>query len=332
MSGILQRILLTFSFLVILLSGCNFPTASPTPGANQILTSVAQTAAAQLTLTNQVGTPSPSITQTATLQITKTFTIAPPTKTSAPPPTAVPDQGQFVSETIPDGSDFSPNATFTKTWRIKNIGSATWTTAYSLVFISGDAMGAPASVPFPGTVAPGQTADFSVNFTAPATAGKYKSYWKMRNASNVLFGTGAAGSAFWVEIDVVLPPTNTTAPPTSTSTSTPTNTTTPFTVTSVIANANPASLTVPCGSNVHIIFTATVATNGAGNVNYRWERSDGGLGSNETISFASAGSQTVTTTWDFPAGAVPTGWQKLHILSPNDLQSNTGVFIITCTS
>ena len=39
------------------------------------------------------------------------------------------DQAQFVSDlTVPDGSSFAPGATFTKTWRLKTIGTCTWTT------------------------------------------------------------------------------------------------------------------------------------------------------------------------------------------------------------
>ena len=38
------------------------------------------------------------------------------------------DQAQFVSDlTAPDGSSFAPGAAFTKTWRLMNIGTCTWT-------------------------------------------------------------------------------------------------------------------------------------------------------------------------------------------------------------
>jgi hypothetical protein len=93
---------------------------------------------------------------------------------------------------------------FTKTWRLKNIGSCTWTSGYKLVFDRGDAMGGPAEVQLTtGTVAPGQTVDVSVNLKAPAQTGTYQGYWKLRNASGVLFGWGdKASSAFWVKIKV----------------------------------------------------------------------------------------------------------------------------------
>src|ERR1700690_4030842 len=48
---------------------------------------------------------------------------------------------QFIADvTIPDGTSVTPGATFTKTWRLKNIGNCTWSTSYALVFSSGTAM------------------------------------------------------------------------------------------------------------------------------------------------------------------------------------------------
>ena len=82
------------------------------------------------------------------------------------------DWAQFITDvTVPDGTPFSAGATFTKTWRLKNIGSCTWTTSYALVFDTGSIMGGPASVNLPNNVAPGQTVDISINLTAPGSAG-----------------------------------------------------------------------------------------------------------------------------------------------------------------
>lgn len=114
------------------------------------------------------------------------------------------DWAQFVADvTVPDGTSFAPGTAFKKTWRLKNIGSCTWTTGYSLVFDSGEKFGAPSAVNFPINVAPGQTVDLSLDMTAPSSAGHYLSYWKLRNASNVIFGIGTtANKAFWAEINV----------------------------------------------------------------------------------------------------------------------------------
>ena len=114
------------------------------------------------------------------------------------------DWAQFVSDvTVPDGTIFQPGATFTKTWRLKNIGTCTWTTAYSMVFVSGTQMGSTTSVSMPSTVAPGQTVDVSVPMTAPNAAGNYIGYWKFKNPSGALFGIGYyASNPWWVQITV----------------------------------------------------------------------------------------------------------------------------------
>jgi photosystem II stability/assembly factor-like uncharacterized protein len=115
------------------------------------------------------------------------------------------DHAQFVSDlTAPDGSTFAPGATFTKTWRLMNIGTCGWTTAYNLVWAGGDSVGAPLSVKLPVDVAPGQMVDVSVNLTAPTTGGHYKSLFKISNTSGTQFGIGASASdPFWVDFNVI---------------------------------------------------------------------------------------------------------------------------------
>ena len=133
----------------------------------------------------------------------------PPTATplGQPPPTIAPsgcDRAAFVADaTVPDGTIFSPGAAFTKTWRLKNIGSCSWTTSYKLVYYSGDPLGAPTSVNLPWNVGFDQTVDISVNMVAPTMPGKYRGYWILANTSGQFFGIGAdASRAIWVEINV----------------------------------------------------------------------------------------------------------------------------------
>ena len=114
------------------------------------------------------------------------------------------DWAQFVADvTVPDGTVYAAGAAISKTWRLKNIGTCTWTTGYSLVFVDGSQMGAPASVAMPSSVAPGSNVDLTVSMTAPAAAGSYRGNWELRNASAVNFGIGSyATLPFWVEIVV----------------------------------------------------------------------------------------------------------------------------------
>ena len=114
------------------------------------------------------------------------------------------DSARFISDvTVPDGTTYTPGATFRKTWQLRNIGTCTWSTYYALIFDHGEQMGAPTVVNFPASVAPGQAVDLSLDMTAPNSAGHYFGYWKLRNASNVNFGIDTTrDNAFWVEIYV----------------------------------------------------------------------------------------------------------------------------------
>lgn len=114
------------------------------------------------------------------------------------------DWVQFVADvTVPDGATYKAGDSFNKTWRVKNIGTCTWSTDYSLVFVSGAQMSAPASVKLSKSVAPGQTIDLTASMTTPNAAGTHRGNWQLKNASGVLFGIGAqANKSFWVEIKV----------------------------------------------------------------------------------------------------------------------------------
>jgi hypothetical protein len=114
------------------------------------------------------------------------------------------DWAQFISDvTVPDGTNFAANTPFTKIWRLKNIGNSTWTTNFSLVFISGEMMSAVSPQYLTTNVIPGQTVDLPVNMVAPPNPGTYQGFWALKNASGVLFGIGpAANSPFWVKITV----------------------------------------------------------------------------------------------------------------------------------
>jgi hypothetical protein len=75
-----------------------------------------------------------------------------------------------------------------------------------LVFVSGDRLSAPSSVGLPGSVAPGQYIDLSVDMSAPDNNGSYQGYWKLRDSAGNLFGNGAqAQTPFWVDINVAGP-------------------------------------------------------------------------------------------------------------------------------
>ncbi len=198
------RLLFVPLFLILAGLACNAPfDVKTTPQAVETL-SAFYTAAAQ--------TVQAAASQ-AIPQFTSTSTSAAPAPTSSPityipSNTSVPvvlcDAAVFIKDvTVPDGASIGRGAVFTKTWRIQNIGTCSWTTSYSLVFVNGDRMSAPGGVAIPSSVYPGQIIDLSVTMTAPNTDGHYQGFWKLRDSSGVLFGIGPDGQgAFWTDIYV----------------------------------------------------------------------------------------------------------------------------------
>ncbi len=193
--------------LSLVLTGCNMPGRPvPTSQVDAMNTAAAQTITAQLT--------SIAKTNQAQGQVTPTMTLSPSDETPAPS-TATPTptatitaqgdcyQASLVSETIPDGTDFTPGQTFTKTWTLKNTGTCEWNSNFDMVFVSGDAMNAPASIQLTNsTVSEGQSVQITLDLKAPISAGTYRGEFKLRNDKGVLFGLGAKDGPFWVEIDI----------------------------------------------------------------------------------------------------------------------------------
>ncbi len=221
-----KHALIPFIILLAAALSCNLSTAAvPTLSQEQIETLSAQTLAMIQWQTYSAGgdtpgnipgdlhpTAGPTDTATNTMLPTVTMTGTPlPTSTFTPTVTLTPvpcNWAQFITDvTILDNWETSPLDHFTKTWRLKNIGSCTWTSGYSLVFDHGDQMSAPASQQLTtGTVAPGGTIDVSVDLLSPAAVGTYQGYFKLRASDSSVFGIGpSADGAFWVKIKVVAP-------------------------------------------------------------------------------------------------------------------------------
>jgi hypothetical protein len=186
--------------------------AQPGGGQAQPATATLPSTSVSGATTEATFTPVPSNTPTNAPTSTPepTNTPVPPTNTPVPPTptftvTPIPcNSAHFVSDvTIPDGTTVSPGTTFTKTWRLKNDGACTWTTSYDVVFVSGTQMSSSAIVDMQGNVTSGQVIDISVTMTAPTTPGKYRSNWKLRDASGVLFGVGQTSVPFYADIKVV---------------------------------------------------------------------------------------------------------------------------------
>jgi len=184
-STIIKSCWLSLIFLFIF--ACTLP-SNPTEEINPniVFTAAAQTAAVQLTQRAagnvQTQTPLPPLLPpTLAPSATQALPTITPTEDNC-------DKAKFISDvSVPDGTVFAPGESFTKTWRVKNIGTCTWTTGYALVFDNGAQMGGGSPHTLMGNVAPGATVEISVNMTAPASDGEYTGHWRIRNTSNVLF-------------------------------------------------------------------------------------------------------------------------------------------------
>lgn len=204
------RLMSAFALLItgaLLLAACNLPGfRQATQEADTLATSAAQTVAAELT---RAATSGPPTDTPAPVTDTPAATDTPAEPTDTPSPTTCTDRADFITDvTVPDDTFFEAGESFTKTWALRNAGTCTWTTEYSLVFDSGRAMSGPPSLPLPGNVPPNSTVDLSVDLTAPTTNGTHRGNWMLRNADGEEFGIGSdAQTAFWVQIRVGPTPT-----------------------------------------------------------------------------------------------------------------------------
>ncbi len=273
--------LLAGGMIIAAMLACNLPTNQPNDVA---ATAVVQTETA-LALTAQVQVP-PSSTPT----YTPVPFPSPPPATLGPAATATSNcnSAHFITDvTYPDNTVVAAGDTFTKTWRLQNSGTCSWTTSYAVVFTSGESMGGPSVQALTGNVNPGQTVDISVGLTAPSTNGTHIGHWALRNAAGVVFGT------FYVQIIVGSGGSSGGA----------------FAVTHV-----GFTVTGSCG-NFHIAVSIT--TNGAGTVNYHRVWSDGGTDSTPgTFVYSVAGTQSVT----YDSSTSGTGWMDIYVDSPNHQQ------------
>jgi hypothetical protein len=310
--------------ITLFLSACNLPSKNVEDIAS---TAAAQTVAAMLSATPLPGAVTPSFTPLAPAPATLTPIPLPVfTNTPAASPTTNCNVAQFVTDvTIPDGSVMTPNQTFTKKWRIKNIGSCTWT-GFSMVFDSGDAMGGPASKAI-STLNPGQEVDLEVNLTAPATVGSYRSYWRINTNGSVLVPivSGYQGKSFYVDIKVQNPATA--VPPTATSTNT-----LPAPVVFAVTNVTYTASTFTEGPYVNCpSITANITASAAGDITYHWINAPGSAGGNLTLHFDSAGTKvSEPNKWYVGPAAPGPLWVSIYIDTPNH-QEFSHFTISACT-
>lgn len=121
--------------------------------------------------------------------------------------------GNPLDITIPDGTIMESGQIFSKTWRLVNGGSCTWTRLYAVTFFSGNPMNAIQTHYLLSEVPPGAVVDITIDMSAPENPGSYQSNWMLMDPNGELFGMGPNGDApFWARIDVVMRSTATPQP------------------------------------------------------------------------------------------------------------------------
>jgi hypothetical protein len=210
-----KRIFILTFLILLILSACK-PALTPTPTdvLNPIRTAAAQTVNAMTTDIVATSLSNPTISNNTPEPPENSADQTPLPPATLPPFTtpsiSTPNSAQtdcniaeFLDETIPDGTAYAPGAKFTKTWTLRNAGTCTWTPQYTLVFMSGNAMGAAAAQAFTTeAVKPGDKVTLALQLTAPQTAGTYRADFKLRNAGGAIFAFKDPMKSFWAEINV----------------------------------------------------------------------------------------------------------------------------------
>jgi hypothetical protein len=96
---------------------------------------------------------------------------------------------------------------------------------------------------------------------------------------------------------------------------------------SLVASVTPETAT---SCPVRLLFVATIKTKVPVTITYRWDRNDLPRGPVRTLELADPGSYDVSTYWQFPQRPDYDGWERLHILSPEDAISNIAAFTLRC--
>ena len=181
----MKKLFIAVLSLIFFLSACGTsatPTPTPVPA-----TELPPTVAASPTAT-AITTSSP------------TDATASPTGSAASSSTCTNLASFEYDKTVPDYSHMDPHDVFTKTWRVKNTGTCTWSSSYMAVYAGGDHLGIKDSVALNDT-APGASLDISIDMAAPGPAGTYKVFYELKDPSGNAM-TIDSGNTIWAIITV----------------------------------------------------------------------------------------------------------------------------------
>lgn len=202
----MTRIMFTITLLItLMLSACNpqAATESAVPTATETQAPTATESPA--TEASETGMTEAPTTETASTEATGT-----PAVTQPPNDPNCTNSAAFVSDiTVPDNTNIGAGTPFTKTWRVSNNGTCIWGPEYTVSHYSDERMNAPASVPLAITY-PGQTADISINLTAPNSTGTHRGNFVIKNPAGLIMKVND-DSRLWLIINVTTDTTAATA-------------------------------------------------------------------------------------------------------------------------
>lgn len=210
--------ILALLLLLVILASCTTPTMVvplPTTDLGAVRTEAAQTVVVKITLEaalNPSATPeAPQVkveesaveglqaAATATPTETPTSTNQAPTETQvptstrqAPPnnaiyptrtPRMIPDAASLVDSTPYDGTVYHPGNKFDAVWKVKNVGTSTWTSSYYIRYARGANMSEAPRYYLSGDVKPGETVELIADLVAPDEKGIHVGYWEFVNGN-----------------------------------------------------------------------------------------------------------------------------------------------------
>ena len=109
-----------------------------------------------------------------------------------------------------------------------------------------------------------------------------------------------------------------------------------FAVIHVTTSVNHIDITNTCPPGYDFLFSGAITTNGPGTVTYNWEFSDYNKTATQTLTFTSAGTQSISTDWNLgkdgktPGGNPYKGWARITIVQPNNQVFPRVPFNFTC--
>ncbi|MGF1504339.1 MAG: NBR1-Ig-like domain-containing protein [Anaerolineae bacterium] len=89
---------------------------------------------------------------------------------------------------MPHHTEMAPGQPYEKVWRILNSGCQLWTPDTQIVYNQGNLLTGPQAATLNTSVAPGETIDIALPFTAPQDPGSYEAYYLLQTAQGETFG------------------------------------------------------------------------------------------------------------------------------------------------